>query len=75
MVSGNKKIVIECGTTDPAGVLIFLSDKNISFVGVLPYPHDDENLILHKFSRWENFWDYKDWQLSKLRRDFRKAKD
>lgn len=75
VVSDDKKIVIECGTTDPAGVLILLSDPNISFIGVLPYPDEsNKNLVLHRFSRGQNFLDYKNWKLAKLRETFRKTK-
>lgn len=75
LVSSDKKIIIECGTTDPAGVSIFLSEQNISFVGILPYPDDTNDLVLHKFSRGKNFWEYKNWRLSKLREDFQKARN
>ncbi len=75
VVADDRTMIIECGNTDPAGVLILLAEKNISFVGVLPYPsNEDKNLVLHKFSRGLNFLDYKDWKLSKLRKTFRRTK-
>lgn len=74
VVSKDGKIAIECGTTDPGGILTLLSNQNISFVGILPYPGDDKTLFLHKFSRGKRFSDYKDWKLSKLRESFRKFK-
>lgn len=73
VISSDKKIAIECGITDPGGILILLSNQNILFVGVLPYPGDDNNLFLHKFSRGANFLDYKNWKLSKLREVFRQT--
>jgi hypothetical protein len=75
LISSDKKIAIECGTTDPGGILILLSNQNILFVGVLPYPGDSKNLLLYKFSRGHNFFDYKDWKLTKLRKSFQKYKD
>ena len=73
VVSKDGKIAIECGTTDPGGILILLSDQNILFVGILPYPGDDKSLLLHKFSRGPNFLDYESWKLSKLRKVFRQT--
>lgn len=74
VLSSDKKIAIECGTTDPGGIFVLLADENIFFVGVLPYPGDGKNIFLHKFSRGKNFLEYKDWKLSKLRESFQKFK-
>lgn len=74
VLSSDKKIAIECGTTDPGGILVLLADQNILFVGILPYPGDDKSIFLHKFSRGKRFSDYKDWKLSKLRESFQKFK-
>lgn len=47
---------IECGTTTPASVLLFLQDEKIRNVGILPYPYENEDrLTLHIFSRGKNF--------------------
>lgn len=48
--------IIECGTTPPGSVLLFLQDKRVKNVGILPYPYeDDKYLILHLFSRGKSF--------------------
>lgn len=56
--------VIECGTTDPSCVRIFLGDPRVVWVGNIPYPFVEEsNLTLHIFSRGPN---YQMWQQEKV---------
>lgn len=74
VVSGDKKMIIQCGTTNPSCILNLLTSQDVSFVGILPYPNDKQHLILHKFSRGKNFRKWQNWKWAKLRKIFRKAK-
>lgn len=69
-----KKVIIECGTTDPASVLIFFEDSNVSWVGVIPYPLEGEKEIyLYKFSKRPGFSKYAEIKLTRLRNAFAKT--
>ena len=58
------RFIIECGTTDPSGVQIFLLDERVVWIGNLPYPfYEEKNLELHMFSRGP---EYATWQEKKL---------
>ena len=58
------RFIIECGTTDPSCVQIFLNDERIEWIGNLPYPfYEEKNLELHMFSRGPK---YITWQEEKL---------
>ncbi len=57
----NGRFIIECGTTDPSCVQIFLNDERVVWIGNLPYPfYEEKNLELHMFLRgpkyatWQN---------------------
>lgn len=64
---------IECGTTAPASVLLLLQDERVKNVGILPYPYeDDDRLVLHIFSRGENFDQHVTEKTVKLRAVFKK---
>ena len=70
----SRKVIIECGTTDPASVLIFFEDSNVPWVGVIPYPADDENEIyLYKFLKEPGFSKYLELKLKRLRDAFAKT--
>jgi len=58
------RFIIECGTTDPSCVRIFLDDERVVWIGNLPYPfYEEKNLELHMFSRGPK---YITWQEEKL---------
>lgn len=58
------RFIIECGTTDPACVQIFLNDENVEWIGNLAYPfYGENNLVLHAFSRGP---EYATWQAEKV---------
>jgi len=58
------RFIIECGTTDPSCVGIFLNDERVVWIGNLPYPfYGEKNLELHMFSRGPK---YTTWQEEKL---------
>jgi len=58
------RFIIECGTTDPACVQIFLNDENVEWIGNLAYPfYGENNLALHTFSRGPG---YATWQAEKV---------
>lgn len=58
------RFIIECGTTDPSCVQIFLHDERVVWIGNLPYPfYEEKNLELHMFSRGPK---YTTWQEEKL---------
>lgn len=67
-------VIIECGTTDPSGVLIFLEDGGVEWVGVIPYPAEgEEKIFLHKFIKTRLFDKYLESKVNRLRENFRKA--
>lgn len=50
------KYILECGTTDPACILIYLDSEDVIWVGNIPYPFDGEqSLTAHIFSRGTNY--------------------
>jgi hypothetical protein len=58
------RFIIECGTTDPSCVQIFLNDDRVEWIGNIPYPfYKEKNLILHVFSRGSQ---YATWQAGKI---------
>ncbi len=58
------RFIIECGTTDPSCVQIFLNDDQVCWIGNLSYPfYEEKNLELHMFSRGSK---YITWQEEKL---------
>lgn len=59
------QFIIECGTTDPSCVQIFLNDTRVEWIGNIPYPfYEEKNLTLHIFLRGTG---YNGWQEEKLR--------
>jgi len=59
------RFIIECGTTDPSCVRIFLNDDRVIWIGNVPYPfYEEKNLMLHMFLRGTG---YNSWQEEKLR--------
>ena len=59
------RFIIECGTTDPSCVRIFLNDDRVVWIGNIPYPfYEEKNLMLHRFLRGTS---YNSWQEEKLR--------
>ncbi len=65
--------IIECGTTDPSCVLIYLDSPDTNWVGVLPYPFaDDQELILQIFSKGSMYEQWRQKRLDILRSQFRK---
>lgn len=62
--SADNRFVIECGTTDPSCIQIFLNDASVIWAANIPYPFsDDSYLMLHIFGRGPN---YADWQQEKV---------
>lgn len=62
--STDSRFVIECGTTDPSCIQIFLNDERVVWAGNIPYPfYEDTYLFLHIFSRGSN---YHAWQQEKV---------
>ena len=60
----DNRFVIECGTTDPSCIQIFLNDARVVWVANIPYPFsDDTHLTLHIFGRGTN---YAAWQEEKV---------
>ena len=70
VLSDDCRFVIECGTTDPSCVQIFLNDPRVVWTENIPYPFsDDACLTLHIFGRGPN---YEAWQQEKVN-DMRNA--
>ena len=62
--STDYRFVMECGTTDPACIQIFLNDSRVQWAANIPYPFsEDTHLQLHIFSRGPK---YADWQQEKI---------
>lgn len=75
VLSENCQYVIECGTTDPGCVRIYLSQPIVSWVGNIAYPFDeDTGIFLHMFRRGPKFASWQDDQVARLRKVFRKYK-
>ena len=67
------RYVIECGTTDPSCVVIFLDDARVAWVGNIPYPFAGENhLTLHLFARGPDYEKWRQESVSKNRAAFEK---
>jgi len=73
VLSEDIHFVIECGTTDPSCVWIFLNNDNVEWIGNIPYPFDEESYLwLHQFQRGPNFQKYQSEKLQTVRDTFRK---
>lgn len=71
--SPDGRYIIECGTTDPSCVSIFLDDPRVMWVGNMPYPFADEkHLALHIFSRGDLYNQWRQETVSKNRAVFEK---
>lgn len=71
--STDGRYIIECGTTDPSCVSIFLDDPQVMWVGNIPYPFADEtHLALHIFSRGDRYNQWREETVSKNRAVFEK---
>lgn len=56
VISTGEDWIVECGSTSPEVVLLFLGEPHVQRVAILPYPHTGEKkLRLHIFSRGPNF--------------------
>lgn len=65
--SADYQYIIECGTTDPSCVTIFLDDPRVTWVGNIPYPFADEtHLMLHLFARGR---EYESWRQKSVLRN------
>lgn len=64
VLSKDHRFVIECGTTDPSCVQIFLNSPVVLWVANIPYPFsEDKNLTIHIFARGPK---YETWQQEKV---------
>ncbi|MDP1722730.1 MAG: hypothetical protein Q8L37_05970 [Candidatus Gottesmanbacteria bacterium] len=71
--SANGQYIIECGTTDPSCVSIFLDEPKILWIGNISYPFADEtNLVLHIFSRGDLYYQWRQESVSRNRAVFEK---
>lgn len=71
--SEDGQYVIECGTTDPSCVAIYLDDSRVVWVGNISYPFADEtHLVLHVFSRGDQYKQWRQETVSKNRAVFEK---
>lgn len=71
--SVDDRFVIECGTTDPSCVSIFLNDDGVVWVANIPYPFlEDQHLMLHIFGRGANYAMWQQEKVNNTRETFRK---
>ncbi|MEK7141516.1 MAG: hypothetical protein AAB800_03155 [Patescibacteria group bacterium] len=71
--STDGRYIIECGTTDPSCISIFLDDSNVIWVGNISYPFADEtHLALHIFSRGDLYNQWRQENVSRNRAVFEK---
>lgn len=71
--SVDNRFVIECGTTDPSCIQIFLNDNRVLWVANIPYPFsDDQQLMLHIFGRGSNYGVWQQEKVNNMREVFRK---
>ena len=67
--------VIECGTTDPSCVIIYLTQPDVKWIGNIPYPVEEESeIMLHSFSRGVRFTEMIQQNVSRLRDAFLKRR-
>ncbi|MBI5613665.1 hypothetical protein HY947_01965 [Candidatus Gottesmanbacteria bacterium] len=73
VLSENHKYVIECGTTDPSCISIYLDNTEVEWAGNIPYPFDEDTYLkLHVFSRGIGYAVWKENKLDIIRQSFRK---
>lgn len=71
--SEDGQYVIECGTTDPSCVTIYLDDPRVMWMGNITYPFaEDPHLVLHIFSRGNLYTLWREESVSKNRTAFEK---
>lgn len=71
--SKDYRFVMECGTTDPSCVTMYLDNEGVSWAGNLSYPYYGESDIrLHGFQRGQNYISWRQEHLSKNRAVFEK---
>lgn len=67
------RFIIECGTTDPSCVQIFLNDERVVWIGNLPYPfYEEKNLELHMFLRGSKYTSWQEEKLQTSRQQFQR---
>jgi len=67
------RFIIECGTTDPSCVQIFLNDERVIWIGNLPYPfYEEKNLELHMFLRGPKYTTWQEEKLQNSRQQFQR---
>jgi|GEM_PF-3630124 len=65
--------ILECGTTDPSCVSIYLDYEPVEWVGNIAYPYADEsNIVMHRFRRGEGYRAWRAEQTDRLRSVFQK---
>lgn len=73
VISTDRRYVIECGTTDPGCIRIYLAQATVLWAGNIPYPFAEENsLTLHAFHRGPQFHNWQEDKVNRLREVFRK---
>lgn len=75
VLSHDRKYVIECGTTDPGCITIYLSQPEVTWVGNIPYPFEEEaELMLNSFSKGVHYDELLQKNVSRLRDVFFKQR-
>lgn len=71
--SKDYRFVVECGTTDPSCISIYLDNENVEWVGNIPYPYYEETDIwIHIFRRGHSYMNWRQEKLSFSRQTFKK---
>ncbi len=71
--STDYRFIMECGTTDPSCISIYLDDEHVQCAGNIPYPYDEEtDIFLHAFRRGPQFTLWRQEKISKNRAVFEK---
>lgn len=71
--SDDNRFVIECGTTDPSCIEIFLNDARVVWVANIPYPFSDDScLMLHIFGHGPNYAEWQEKKVNSMRDAFQK---
>lgn len=75
VISADKSLIIECGTTSPEVILLFLREPQVKRVAILPYSYTGEKkLRMHIFSRGPNFRKFMLLRVKKLKKVFESAR-
>lgn len=71
--SKDYRYVMECGTTDPSCITIYLDNEKVQWAGNIPYPYYGETDIwFHGFRRGPNYATWRQKTVSKNRAAFEK---